>query len=202
MDDSTFKQLKQDEQAQNLKVRGKKRAYRDYKAEYARAKERLEKQEGGIEAHRTHHRERQRDRRRSEEVKKRNREYAKKRRSENPELAKKAKESLKAWREMRQAEAREIARKWRSQGCCVCGESNPCCIDAHHKDQREKSVNIATLVNMGLKPEVVVLELNKCIPICANCHRKYHDNSDKVVVEKVEAVAGQKWMPLVRGKSI
>lgn len=58
--------------------------------------------------------------------------------------------------------------------CIACGESEPCCIDWHHVNKREKEFNIATGMRRGV--EVWWDEILKCVPLCANCHRKLHNN--------------------------
>lgn len=62
----------------------------------------------------------------------------------------------------------------RTLSCSCCPESTPICIDFHHKDSETKEHNIndikATVSWTGM-----VRELNKCIAVCSNCHRKIHD---------------------------
>ena len=55
--------------------------------------------------------------------------------------------------------------------CIICGESEPCCIDFHHV-RGEKQFQIASyrLRNITALQE----ELDKCVCLCANCHRKHH----------------------------
>lgn len=56
--------------------------------------------------------------------------------------------------------------------CIKCGEAEPCCIDFHHLDPDEKEFGIAG--SLHRKWETILTELEKCIPLCANCHRKVH----------------------------
>jgi hypothetical protein len=55
--------------------------------------------------------------------------------------------------------------------CVVCGEKEIFCLDFHHLF--DKDMEIARLVNRGslirLKKEI-----EKCVLLCANCHRKLH----------------------------
>ena len=68
-------------------------------------------------------------------------------------------------------------REWKSTlSCCLCGESEEACLDFHHKDPAQKDQSVATLFNMA-SFEAIVSELNKCICVCANCHRKIHKYS-------------------------
>lgn len=57
--------------------------------------------------------------------------------------------------------------------CIICGESDPICIDFHHKDKAQKVACISKMVrDYGM--EKVLEEIKKCDPLCANCHRKLH----------------------------
>lgn len=58
-----------------------------------------------------------------------------------------------------------------SKGCCACEENLPACLDFHHVGNKDK--NIACLV-AGHNLRRLCDELNKCVVICANCHRKHH----------------------------
>lgn len=56
---------------------------------------------------------------------------------------------------------------------CKCGESDPCCVDFHHRDQSKKEFTIQrAIMNCGL--ETLKAEIAKCDMLCANCHRKLH----------------------------
>ena len=58
--------------------------------------------------------------------------------------------------------------------CCICGYSK--CLAAlefHHLDPGEKDFAIADLKNVKLS-EKILKELDKCICVCANCHRELH----------------------------
>lgn len=61
----------------------------------------------------------------------------------------------------------------RTHPCVNCGESEICCIDFHHTDPNEKEFGIAE--SMYRSWTKIVAELEKCIPLCANCHRKLHN---------------------------
>ncbi len=60
----------------------------------------------------------------------------------------------------------------RQRGCGTCDENEPACIDFHHRDG-QKSEQIAEMIVRGCFKRLL-LELAKCITLCANCHRKYH----------------------------
>jgi hypothetical protein len=57
--------------------------------------------------------------------------------------------------------------------CVICGEDDPRCIDFHHNaagEKVEKISNLATKVSIKRLKK----ELERCTPLCANCHRKLH----------------------------
>lgn len=150
---------------------------------------------GARDAERERVKQAQRKRRRDTGLKKRERECERKR-CENPKYLARKRKLTADWRKRRVSECQAIIREWKMQGCCVCGESALCCIDAHHKNQKEKEHNIGHLVYGAKALEAIPKELAKCIPICANCHRKYHAGEDKAVVAAVVAITGQPWMPV------
>jgi len=59
-------------------------------------------------------------------------------------------------------------------GCAICGY-NECnaALDFHHVNPKNKTFQMS-LTNMSRNAEKVAVELNKCILLCANCHRKVH----------------------------
>ena len=64
---------------------------------------------------------------------------------------------------------------FRASGCNVCGEMDPCCLDAHHVDPGEKEFEIASAIgNARYSKKSIVSELEKCVCLCSNCHRKLH----------------------------
>ena len=58
--------------------------------------------------------------------------------------------------------------------CSQCGEDHPSTIDFHHV--KGKDANISKLVAEGYSKERIKRELDKCIVLCSNCHRKKHWN--------------------------
>ena len=61
--------------------------------------------------------------------------------------------------------------------CCQCNESDFCCLDFHHKDPSKKEFTISRY--MTGKPTLkkvakLWLELENCLVLCANCHRRIH----------------------------
>lgn len=63
--------------------------------------------------------------------------------------------------------------------CEVCGENHPACLDFHHIDSNDKKFAIGRLKHY-LSMKLLKTEIEKCKVLCANCHRKYHWNDDKI----------------------
>lgn len=59
--------------------------------------------------------------------------------------------------------------------CLVCGETDITCLDFHHLDPSKKEFCISTMLrNKRFSIKKIKEELDKCICLCANCHRKFH----------------------------
>ena len=60
--------------------------------------------------------------------------------------------------------------------CSICGDDRWYVLDFHHKDDKKNSISaLSKRGSLRLLKE----ELEKCIPVCANCHREIHYNEDK-----------------------
>lgn len=56
--------------------------------------------------------------------------------------------------------------------CSKCGFDNPLALDFHHLG--DKDFNISYMVNRHLSKKKILQEIEKCIVLCSNCHRKVH----------------------------
>lgn len=65
---------------------------------------------------------------------------------------------------------RQLILEAKSCGCIICGEKEPCCLDFHHLRDKEFVIAAGTEVSISRLLE----ELDKCVVLCANCHRKLH----------------------------
>lgn len=60
----------------------------------------------------------------------------------------------------------------KSRGCSICGYNRcPWAIEFHHPEKSEMTINY--LKTAG-SPENLKKEIEKCITVCANCHREIH----------------------------
>ena len=87
----------------------------------------------------------------------------------------KAKHSQKALKNKKiyRKENKKVLFAFKSFGCLTCGEREHCALDAHHLDPKIKEGNIAHVARDS-SPTRMLKELNKCVCLCANCHRKVH----------------------------
>jgi 5-methylcytosine-specific restriction endonuclease McrA len=58
--------------------------------------------------------------------------------------------------------------------CALCPESDEVALDFHHFDPSKKEFAIYRVASSGVGWKKVVIELEKCVCLCANCHRKVH----------------------------
>lgn len=76
----------------------------------------------------------------------------------------------------RKAIAKEYVHSFKqSKGCENCGENDPVCLDFHHVTD-DKEIDIGSTFNNGWSIKRIQKEIDKCIVLCSNCHRKHHAN--------------------------
>ena len=85
---------------------------------------------------------------------------------------------------LRVKERRDKIKKWfqeykKTLKCSRCSEDHPSCLDFHHQDSNIKDKEISKMVHDGHSIENVQKELDKCIPLYSNCHRKEHWKNKK-----------------------
>jgi hypothetical protein len=59
------------------------------------------------------------------------------------------------------------------KSCERCGESDVACLDWHHTDPSEKEHPVSWLMKNRSR-KAILEEIDKCICLCSNCHRKLH----------------------------
>ena len=60
--------------------------------------------------------------------------------------------------------------------CAACGEYHPAsCMDHHHLDPSVKEKQISSMLSANSWKKIEE-EMSKCVLLCANCHRKIHNN--------------------------
>ena len=65
------------------------------------------------------------------------------------------------------------------RGCRNCGEDDPRCLDLHHVEPKNPKLKATKPGRHWWKLtwDEIPVELEKCIVLCANCHRKEHGST-------------------------
>lgn len=72
-------------------------------------------------------------------------------------------------------ERHQEVQKIKSSLCCAkCGDTRFYVLDFHHKNPEEKNDGIAQMLRNNTPWEKIKKEMEKCVPLCANCHREFH----------------------------
>jgi hypothetical protein len=72
--------------------------------------------------------------------------------------------------------------------CVICKETASEVLDWHHVNPTNKKGQIASMVKKNRPFSLIFEELEKCICVCANCHRKIHAGTVKVAGTGFEPV--------------
>lgn len=77
-------------------------------------------------------------------------------------------------KDRRRAELREWLYQYKRENCqCKrCDEARPACLDFHHPGEKERG--IARMIARGYSKSNIEAEIERCIVLCANCHRVEH----------------------------
>lgn len=62
------------------------------------------------------------------------------------------------------------------QVCAHCGAAHPAIIDFHHTERHAENVKVYALAGAGRYAAARKEAEERCIPLCANCHRIHHWN--------------------------
>jgi 5-methylcytosine-specific restriction endonuclease McrA len=83
-------------------------------------------------------------------------------------------EYLKKAVSLRRQKLRDMAREYKGGKCALCGYNRcPSALDFHHRDPRKKDFGLSVR-GLTRSWEKIKKEIDKCILICANCHREVH----------------------------
>ena len=97
-------------------------------------------------------------------------------RDANTERTRQRRSELRAW----------VYRVKRGRGCTQCDEGDPACLDFHHLDESEKEMQIGRMVTHGYRRERISEEIEKCVVLRANCHRKEHYEAPEPIAEAAD----------------
>jgi hypothetical protein len=68
----------------------------------------------------------------------------------------------------------------KGKSCVICNESESVCLDFHHINGEDKTHLVSKMRYNTYSKETMKKEIEKCIILCANCHRKVHENIIKI----------------------
>ena len=70
--------------------------------------------------------------------------------------------------------------------CAKCGEKRSYLLDFHHLDPTQKDNTIARLTSNSATRQRIQNEIDKCIVLCANCHREFHylEHNNGITIEE------------------
>ena len=78
--------------------------------------------------------------------------------------------------------------KWKIShgGCKKCGNTKPYLLDMHHLNPEEKDFTISDAIRLNFTSEKFQQEMDKCIILCANCHREFHylESKNHITIEE------------------
>jgi hypothetical protein len=79
---------------------------------------------------------------------------------------------------IRQAERRKEFKEWYREyksnlKCSKCGFSHPAALDFHHIDSSKKEFTLGS-TGLSVSKDRFLKEIEKCVVLCANCHRIHH----------------------------
>lgn len=79
---------------------------------------------------------------------------------------------MKAKYQEKKQEIQQVKTGW---SCQKCGYNKcPEALDFHHTDPSQKETTIARMIANSYSLEKAMEEIQKCIVLCANCHREFH----------------------------
>lgn len=64
--------------------------------------------------------------------------------------------------------------------CTRCGQNHPATLDFHHVTRSKGDVKLYLLVRNGHFWKRIMQEVDKCVVLCANCHRIHHHDEKEV----------------------
>lgn len=71
-----------------------------------------------------------------------------------------------------------------------CNEADPVVLEFHHVGEKENDVSV--LIGRGSSLEALIAEINKCVVLCGNCHKR-------LTVRERGWFRGKKWFPNIAG---
>lgn len=92
----------------------------------------------------------------------------------DPEYAERSRAANRAMNQKRIAKKMAPVREAAGRGCALCGEVEIVCLDFHHLDPATKSFDVSQSARQKKNEAEIRAEIQKCVVLCGNCHRKLH----------------------------
>lgn len=87
--------------------------------------------------------------------------------------------------DIRRNKGRELIQELKSQPCARCGQTfPPCAMDFHHLEGSGKELSISKMISYNV--ETILNEIDKCIILCACCHRIIHHAKEEYNGNQIE----------------
>ena len=81
---------------------------------------------------------------------------------------------------------KQMAIKYKGGKCCICGyDKCNTALDFHHRDDSSKSFGLSVR-GLTRSWERTRQEIDKCVLVCANCHREIHEGITQLPIETSE----------------
>lgn len=76
---------------------------------------------------------------------------------------------------VRRNKLKEKFTEYKKTLCCeMCGNTDHRVFEFHHKDPQTKDFDVSNMISMVLSWQNIQSEVDKCMCLCANCHRILH----------------------------
>jgi hypothetical protein len=106
-------------------------------------------------------------------------EYARRHYRENKNFRERRKACVAAYNRRSYVERQKKLEALKDKPCADCGVwYPPCVMEFHHLDPSNKTIEVPLLMNTRCRWERVLEEVDKCVLLCANCHRIRHHIHD------------------------
>ena len=80
-----------------------------------------------------------------------------------------------AYMKQKYQEKKNIIQELKSKcACAKCGDTRGYVLDYHHLDPKQKNNTVSRLISNNSNLDKTFEEIEKCIVLCANCHREFH----------------------------
>ena len=70
--------------------------------------------------------------------------------------------------------------------CKRCGYADPRALQFHHRDPTTKKNEVGAIANNGGPLHALLIEIEKCDVLCANCHAVHHQKERGWFIEDID----------------